>query len=104
MSVAVAWVAYSVYVVANLYLIVLLVRVGLDWARFFARSWRPSGAALVLANVVYALTDPPLRFLRRFIPPLRLGSGMSVDIGFVVLWVVIIVIQRFAVAFAVVAV
>ena len=99
MSVAVAWAAHSVYVIANLYLLVLLVRVGLDWARFFARSWRPSGAALVLANAVYMLTDPPLRFL----PPLRLGSGMSVDIGFVVLWAVIIVIQRFAAAFAVVA-
>ena len=56
MSVAVAWAAHSVYVIANLYLLVLLVRVGLDWARFFARSWRPSGAALVLANAVYTLS------------------------------------------------
>lgn len=99
----IAWAAYSVYVAASLYIIVLLVRVGLDWAAFFARSWRPSGIVLVLANLVYAVTDPPLRFLRRFIPPLRLGSGMSLDIGFVVLWAVIIVIQRFAAALTYIA-
>lgn len=69
-----------------LYLLVLLVRLVLDWVQVFARTWRPTGAILVVANVVYGLTDPPLRFLRRFIPPLRLGQ-ISIDLGFLVLFI-----------------
>ena len=51
------------------YTVVLLIRVVLDWARILARDWRPSGIILVLANCVYAITDPPLRYLGRYIPP-----------------------------------
>jgi YggT family protein len=67
-----------------LYLIVLFGRLVLDWIRMFAREWRPRGVMLVVAEVVYSLTDPPLRALRRVIPPLRLG-GVSLDLAFLVL-------------------
>lgn len=70
--------------VVSLYILVLLVRVVIDWVQILARDWRPRGAALVIAEVVYSLTDPPLRALRRFIPPLRLGS-VQLDLGFLVL-------------------
>ncbi|WP_043500484.1 YggT family protein [Georgenia sp. SUBG003] len=69
-----------------LYMLVLIVRLVLDWIQVFARSWRPTGVVLVLANLVYSLTDPPLRFLRRFIPPLRLGQ-VQLDLGFLVLFI-----------------
>lgn len=69
-----------------LYLLVLIIRLVLDWIQVFARSWRPTGVVLVLANLVYGLTDPPLRFLRRFIPPLRLGQ-VQLDLGFLVLFI-----------------
>lgn len=68
-----------------LYTIVLLARVVLDWVQLFSRGWRPTGIVLVIANVVYAFTDPPLRFLARFIPPLRLGA-VAIDMGFLVLF------------------
>jgi YggT family protein len=68
-----------------LYMLVLIIRLVLDWIQVFARTWRPSGIVLVLANLVYGLTDPPLRFLRRFIPPLRLGQ-VQLDLGFLVLF------------------
>lgn len=71
-----------------LYTIVLLARVVLDWVQLFSRSWRPTGPVLVIANVVYALTDPPLRFLGRFIPPLRLGA-VAIDMGFLVLFLAV---------------
>lgn len=57
-----------------LYLLILLVRVVIDWVQMLARGWRPTGALLVLANLVYGLTDPPLRWLRRVVPALRLGA------------------------------
>lgn len=50
---------------------------------------------LVLANLVYALTDPPLRLLRRFIPPLRLGN-VALDVGFVVLFLGVAILGRIA--------
>lgn len=67
-----------------LYVIVLLVRLVLEWIQVFARDWRPRGPLLVVAVGVYALTDPPLRALRRFIPPLTLGQ-VRLDLSFIVL-------------------
>ncbi len=67
-----------------LFLVLLIARLVLDYVQMFSRSWRPRGIVLVLAEVVYTVTDPPLRALRRVIPPLRLG-GISLDLSFLVL-------------------
>lgn len=72
------------YLLLMLYFITLLVRMVFDWIQVFARDWRPKGAALVGASVVYRLTDPPLRKLRQMMPPLRIGS-VALDIGFLLL-------------------
>jgi YggT family protein len=72
--------------VVFLYLLVLVGRVVFDWIRMFARDWRPRGVVLLVAEPVYTLTEPPLRALRRVIPPLRLG-GVSLDLSFMVLFV-----------------
>ena len=77
----------------NLYMLVLLVRVVIDWVQMLARGWRPTGALLVLANLVYGLTDPPLRWLRRVVPALRLG-GVGIDLSFLVLFIGISIVQR----------
>lgn len=62
----------------------LLVRMIFDWVQSFAPSWRPSGPTLLLAEGVFTVTDPPLKGLRRLIPPLNLG-GIQLDVGFLVL-------------------
>ncbi|KGN33125.1 membrane protein [Knoellia sinensis KCTC 19936] len=67
-----------------LYLLVVFGRLILDWIRVFSRDWRPRGVMLVIAEAVYTLTDPPLKALRKVIPPVRLG-GASLDLGFLVL-------------------
>nr|WP_276582466.1 YggT family protein [Cellulomonas sp. RIT-PI-Y] len=67
-----------------LFILVLFARLVLDWVQVLARDWRPRGAALVVAEAVYTVTDPPLRWLRRIIPPLTLGS-IRLDLGFMVL-------------------
>ena len=59
----------------------LWVRFVFDWVQVFARSWSPSGPLLVLLEVVYSITDPPIKALRRVIPPLRLGS-IAIDVSF----------------------
>ena len=53
-----------------LFFIVLIGRLILDWVQAFARDWRPRGPMLVVAEVVYTITDPPLSALRKVIPPL----------------------------------
>lgn len=70
--------------VINLYVFVLIARLVIDWIQVFARDWRPRGVLLVLCEGIYSLTDPPLKALRRVIPPLRLG-GVSIDLSFLVL-------------------
>ena len=71
-------------VLLGIYVYVLLARVVLDLVQVFSRDWRPTGFLLVLAEIVYTLTDPPLKLLRKIIPPLRLGQ-VSLDLGFIVL-------------------
>jgi YggT family protein len=67
-----------------LYWLVLIGRLIFDFVQVFARSWEPRGVLLLLAEAVYTLTDPPLRLLRKVIPPLRIG-GVSFDLAFLVL-------------------
>lgn len=69
--------------VLNIYLMLLLVRLVFDWIQMFARDWRPRGPLLVVAEAVYSVTDPPLKAVRRVIPPLRLG-GVALDLSFMV--------------------
>lgn len=64
-----------------LYVFVLLARLILDWIPFFNREWRPRGAGLVAAEIVYTVTDPPIKLFRRVIPPLRVGA-IAIDFGF----------------------
>ena len=66
-----------------LYMLVLFGRLILDYIRLFDREWRPKGVMLVVAETVYTITDPPIRFLRRFIPPLRIG-GIAIDFAFAI--------------------
>jgi YggT family protein len=83
--------------VLYIFLLFLIGRLVLEVLRSFARSWKPSGVLLVIAEATYTITDPPLKLLRRFIPPIRLGN-VALDLSFTVLifavWVMIIFVQR----------
>ena len=57
------------------------------------RQWEPRGVLLVIAEFTYTVTDPPLRFLRRFLPTPRLG-GIAIDLPFLVLYVGLSLITR----------
>lgn len=72
----------------NLFFAALICRLVLDWIQMLARGWRPRGPILVFSEGVYTVTDPPLRFLRRLIPPLSLG-GLRLDLAFLVLFLVV---------------
>jgi YggT family protein len=63
---------------------VLFARLIIDYVRMFARNWRPNSFLLAIFEVIYAITDPAMKFVGRFIPPLRLG-GVSLDLSFIVI-------------------
>ena len=81
------------YFVLLFFFLLLLARLVFDYVMMFARSWRPSGVVAAGLEVVYSVTDPPLKALRRVIPPLRLGS-FSIDLGFMVLLFVVYVLMN----------
>ncbi|GAA1315519.1 YggT family protein [Brachybacterium tyrofermentans] len=92
-------VAGVLYLAVLLYLIVLIARLVLEWIQSYARDFRPRGIVLVLFEVVFTLTDPPVKGLRRLIPPLRLGSivlDLSLMILLVVGWILLSVLAAFA--------
>ena len=76
------------------FFILLIARLVFDYVMMFARSWRPSGVAAVGLEVVYSVTDPPLKALRRVLPPLRLGN-FSIDLGFMVLLFAVYLLMTF---------
>ena len=79
------------YYVLTIYLVILVGRMIFGWVQVFAREWRPSGILLVVAEGIFTATDPPLKFLRRFIPPLRLGM-VAMDLSFMVLFIVVLIL------------
>jgi len=75
-----------------LYMFVLFGRVVIDLVSVLSRDWRPQGLMLVIANMVYRLTDPPLRVISRYVPPLRLGP-VALDMGFIILFFGVNILQ-----------
>ncbi|MBK5308044.1 MAG: YggT family protein [Frankiaceae bacterium] len=75
------------------FLVLLLFRLIMEYVFMFARSYRPAGPVAVALEVCYTVTDPPLKALRRVIPPLRVGR-VSIDLSFIVLFFVVQILMR----------
>ena len=82
--------------VLTIYLVVLIGRMIFSWVQVFARDWHPSGILLVIAEGIFTITDPPLKFLRRFMPTIRLGM-VALDLSFMVLFIVVLILLEVAV-------
>ena len=80
------------YFAIYLYIGLMLVRLVVEWVQAFARSWSPRGPLLVILEVVYTLTDPPINFVRRFVPPLRIG-GIALDVAFIIVLIFLYVLR-----------
>jgi len=79
--------------VLTIYLLILIGRMIFSWIQMFARSWSPRGIVLLIAESIYTVTDPPLKFLRRYIPTLRIGT-VAMDLSFMVLFIVILIAMQ----------
>ncbi|MEV4775148.1 YggT family protein [Microbacterium sp. LTA6] len=85
--------ASIVHLVLLLYIFILFARLILDYIPLFNREWRPKGAGLIVAEIVYTITDPPIRFFRRLIPPLRIGT-LSLDFGFALTMLIVLILMN----------
>ncbi|MCL1838317.1 MAG: YggT family protein [Propionibacteriaceae bacterium] len=73
------------------YVFILAIRALISFIPLFRRGWTPRGFVLVIVEIIYTITDPPLKLLRKFIPPLRLGE-LQLDLAFIVLWLSLVII------------
>ena len=77
----------------SIFTLALVGRLIFDYVRIFAPSWRPRGVVLAIAEFIYAVTDPIINFVRRFVPPLRLGP-VALDLSFIVVFVGVQALQK----------
>lgn len=83
-----ATLASVLYLLLLVFLLLLIFRLVMEYVFMFARSYRPGGPVAIALEVCYTVTDPPLRALRRVIPPLRIGRAV-IDLSFLVLFIVV---------------
>jgi len=83
------WVLYAAL---SIFILVMWVRLILDFVVNFNRGWRPSGFGLVLAEIAFTITDPPIKLVRRFLPPVRFG-GIALDFAWTIVMLVAIVLS-----------
>jgi YggT family protein len=85
--------------IIDVFRIVLLARIILDWVRAFNPRFSPRGIFLVLAELAYTLTDWVIKPLAKLIKPIRIGGGY-LDLSVLALFVILIVLQGLLVTVA----
>ena len=87
----------AIYWLLQLFLFALIGRLIFDYVRIFSPQWRPRGVILAIAELIYTITDKPLRFVRQFVPPLRLGA-VALDLSFIVVFFLVQLLMRLVIA------
>ncbi|WP_018297073.1 YggT family protein [Corynebacterium lubricantis] len=73
------------YALVRIYTLIVIVRLIIEMIQSFSRRFSPPRWFMVIAEFFFVLTDPPIRALRRVIPPLKLG-GVALDVSVLVLF------------------
>ena len=91
-------IATILYVAPNIFVVVMWARFVLDLVAMLAREWRPRGFVLVLAELAYTITDPPVKAVRRIVPPLRAG-GIVIDFSWSIVLIAAIILSYIVAGF-----
>lgn len=73
--------------------LLLIGRIIVEFIRVFARDWRPTGLVVIVLEVIFTVTDPPVKLLRRLIPPISLG-GVRLDLSIMVLLFLLFILMQ----------
>lgn len=90
-------VQFAIYYVLFFFWLALVARLVVEVVKSFARQWRGPSSAIAAGTleVAFLVTDPPVKLLRRLIPPVRLGA-VSLDLSITVLFFVVYIAMQFA--------
>ncbi|GAB3606666.1 YggT family protein [Conyzicola nivalis] len=91
-------IATIIYVALNIFVVVMWARFVLDLVAMLARDWRPRGFVLVLAELAYTITDPPVKAVRKIVPPLRAG-GIQIDFSWSIVLIATIILSYIVAGF-----
>ncbi|MFH5210811.1 YggT family protein [Antrihabitans spumae] len=81
-----------IYFALFIFWLLLIGRIIVEFIRSFARDWHPTGIVVVLLEAIFTVTDPPVKLLRRVIPPINLG-GIRLDLSIMVLLFVVFILM-----------
>ncbi len=82
------------YFLLFIFWLLLIGRIIVEFIRTFARDWKPTGFVVVILEAIFTVTDPPVKLLRRLIPPLNLG-GIRLDLSIMVLLFIVYFLMAF---------
>lgn len=81
------------FTIVGLYSLIVVIRIIVEMIQAFSKQFDPPHRFIMVAEPIFRLTDPPVRALRRVIPPLRLGGGVGLDVSVIVLFIALALIQ-----------
>jgi len=88
------WIVGSiVQAVLWIFLLILFARMIVSWIPVLVRDWEPRGAMLVVAEIIYSITDPPLKLVRKVLRPVRVGN-MMLDLAFIGLAILVSILMQ----------
>lgn len=80
-------------VAVSLYSWILLARIVIEMIQSFSRQFNPPRWFMMVAEVLFVVTDPPVKALRKVIPPLQLG-GIALDVSIIVLFLLLSILSQ----------
>lgn len=80
------------YSLVGLYTLFVIIRLIIEMIQSFSKHFAPPRWFMVVGEFFFVVTDPPIKFLRRFIPPLPLGA-VALDVSVIVLFLALAVLQ-----------
>mgnify|MGYP002738859126 CR=1 FL=1 len=87
----------AIYLVLRIFVLILIARIVIEMIQSFSRNFQPPRWFIYIAEPLFVITDPPVKALRRVIPPLKLG-GVALDMSVIVLFIILSVLQYIVLA------
>lgn len=81
-----------IYYLLTLFFVLLLIRLVFEVVKSFAREWYPKGILAMALEAVFTVTDPPIKLLRKLIPPLKIGQ-IQFDLALLILFILVSILR-----------
>lgn len=88
-----ALVGEILFFVLLVFLLLLVFRLIMEYVFMLARGFQPNRVLAVFLELAFSATDPPIKAVRRVLPPLRVGN-ISLDLGFMVVFFVTYILMN----------